>query len=57
MDGGKEFGFGGASRHCGLDFGLVRQGAPAENEDKTGDQATRDKVGSMCSVDVSSKFS
>ena len=57
MNGGKKFGFGGASRHRGLNFGLVCQRATAKHKDKASDRTSRDEVGGVRSIHISGQFS
>ncbi len=56
MNGGEEFGFGGASRYRGLYLGLVGQGTTAEHEDKAGDRASCDQIGGVCCIDIAGQF-
>ena len=56
MNGGEEFGFGGASRYRGLYLGLVRQGTTAKHEDKAGDRASCDQIGGVCCIDIAGQF-
>ena len=56
MNGGEEFGFGGASRDRGLYLGLVRQGTTAKHEDKAGDRASCDQIGGVRCIDIAGQF-